>query len=158
MRAPRAGTIRVVWFGAEEVGGLGGAAYAKAHASERHATASESDFGADRIWRFEVTCPPPPCRSRTGYKPRSRPAGYRTGQWTGRRRDRYRPTLKLGTAAIDLNQSGWDYFDTHHTPDDVLDRVDPAALRQNVAAWTADAGSRRQRARADRRRQAAIKG
>jgi carboxypeptidase Q len=28
------------------------------------------------------------------------------------------------------------YFDTHHTPDDVLDRIDPAQLAQNVAAWT----------------------
>ena len=25
----------------------------------------------------------------------------------------------------------------HHTPDDTLDKVDPAQLRQNVAAWTA---------------------
>ena len=50
-------TIRVVWFGAEEVGGMGGDAYARAHASERHASASESDFGADRVWRFEVNLP-----------------------------------------------------------------------------------------------------
>src|SRR4051795_3244228 len=45
-------TIRVVWFGAEEPGGFGGAAYAKAHGTERYAIAGESDFGADRIWRF----------------------------------------------------------------------------------------------------------
>src|SRR3546814_3184669 len=47
-------TIRVVWFGAEEVGGFGGEAYAEAHGDERHAAAAESDFGADRIWRFET--------------------------------------------------------------------------------------------------------
>src|SRR3982750_3834972 len=45
-------TIRGVWFGAEEPGGFGGAALAKAHASDRYAIAGESDFGADRIWRF----------------------------------------------------------------------------------------------------------
>ena len=45
-------TIRVVWFGAEEPGGFGGAALAKAHASDRYAVAGESDFGADRVWRF----------------------------------------------------------------------------------------------------------
>ena len=45
-------TIRVVWFGAEEPGGFGGAAYAKAHGKERYAIAGESDFGADRVWRF----------------------------------------------------------------------------------------------------------
>ena len=32
---------------------------------------------------------------------------------------------------------GTRYFDYHHTPDDTLDKVDPAQLRQNVAAWTA---------------------
>ena len=44
---------------------------------------------------------------------------------------------QAGTAAIDLNQDGTRYFDYHHTPDDTLDKVDPAQLRQNVAAWTA---------------------
>src|SRR5690242_3741892 len=44
--------IRIVWFGAEEPGGFGGQAYAKTHGSERYAIAGESDFGADRIWRF----------------------------------------------------------------------------------------------------------
>ena len=47
------------------------------------------------------------------------------------------PIMKLGTAAIDLAQDGTRYFDMHHTPDDTLDKVDPAQLRQNVAAWTA---------------------
>ena len=50
-------TIRVVWFGDEETGGFGGAAYAKAHAGENHAMAAESDFGADRVWRFETNLP-----------------------------------------------------------------------------------------------------
>src|SRR3954466_5652320 len=45
-------TIRVVWFGAEEPGGLGGKALAQAHTNDRYAIAGESDFGADRVWRF----------------------------------------------------------------------------------------------------------
>src|SRR5437764_5449513 len=45
-------TIRVVWFGAEEPGGLGGKAYAATHGKEAYAIAGESDFGADRVWRF----------------------------------------------------------------------------------------------------------
>lgn len=130
-------TIRVVWFGAEEVGGLGGAAYAKAHASERHATASESDFGADRIWRFEVNLPAAALPIADRLQTALAPLGIARGSGLGGDGTDIGPTLKLGTAAIDLNQSGWDYFNTHHTPDDVLDRVDPAALRQNVAAWTA---------------------
>jgi hypothetical protein len=46
------------------------------------------------------------------------------------------PTIATGVAGVDLNQSGLRYFDTHHTPDDTLERVDPEQLRQNVAAWT----------------------
>ena len=37
---------------------------------------------------------------------------------------------------VGLSQDGTRYFDYHHTPDDTLDKVDPAQLRQNVAAWT----------------------
>ncbi|MGE0045398.1 MAG: M20/M25/M40 family metallo-hydrolase, partial [Hyphomonadaceae bacterium] len=46
-RRPRR-TIRIVLFGAEETGVLGGAEYARAHAEElpRHVLAWESDFGA----------------------------------------------------------------------------------------------------------------
>jgi carboxypeptidase Q len=32
-------------------------------------------------------------------------------------------------------QQGMDYFDLHHTPDDTLDKIEPAALDQSVAAY-----------------------
>ena len=47
------------------------------------------------------------------------------------------PTVAMGVPAFRLNQDGNDYFDTHHTADDVLDRIDPEAMDQNVAAWAA---------------------
>ncbi|MBB4616956.1 M20/M25/M40 family metallo-hydrolase [Sphingomonas abaci] len=129
-------TIRVVWFGDEEIGGFGGEAYARAHAGEYHATASESDFGADRVWRFE-----------TNFGPAAKPIGDRLAvtlaplgivRGTGTAGDGtdIAPVVKTGVAGVDLNQSGLRYFDYHHTPEDTLDRVDPAQLRQNVAAWT----------------------
>ena len=48
-------TIRVVMWGAEEVGLFGGKAYAAQHADEldRHVLAAESDFGAGEIYRFD---------------------------------------------------------------------------------------------------------
>ena len=46
-------TIRIVWFGAEEVGLLGGHAYRAAHGREPHYALIESDFGADRIWKVD---------------------------------------------------------------------------------------------------------
>jgi Zn-dependent M28 family amino/carboxypeptidase len=45
--------------------------------------------------------------------------------------------LAAGAPGVGLSQDGTYYFDLHHTPDDTLDKVDPEALRQNVAAWTA---------------------
>src|SRR5690606_20987011 len=47
-------TIRVVLFGNEEGGLVGARAYAAKHASNlsKHVFASESDFGAGRIWRL----------------------------------------------------------------------------------------------------------
>jgi len=130
-------TIRVVWFGAEEPGGFGGAALAKAHAGDRYAIAGESDFGADRIWRF------------SSQLMKSDPAAY--GQLTAAlaplgitKNDKgeadgtdVEETIKAGAPWVSLNQDGIRYFDWHHTPDDTLDKIDPQQLRQNVAAWTA---------------------
>jgi hypothetical protein len=38
-------------------------------------------------------------------------------------------------AVIDMRQDMTHYFDLHHTPDDTLDKVDPADLQQNVDTW-----------------------
>jgi carboxypeptidase Q len=35
-----------------------------------------------------------------------------------------------------LRQDGLDYFDTHHTADDTLDKIDPKQLDQAVAVWS----------------------
>ena len=130
-------TIRVVWFGAEEPGGYGGKDYARVHGAERHATAGESDFGADRIWRYEVNLPETAKPIADRLQTALAPLGIGRGAGVGGDGTDVGPTLALGVAAIDLNQDGTRYFDTHHTPDDTLDRIDPEQLRQNVAAWTA---------------------
>ena len=129
-------TIRVVWFGDEETGGFGGLAYAKAHIGERHALAAESDFGADRIWRFQTNLPDNAKvitdRLATALDPLSVVRGASAaGDGTD-----VEPTMATGVASVNLNQNGLRYFDWHHTPEDTLDRIDPEQLRQNVAAWT----------------------
>ncbi|USU12641.1 M28 family peptidase [Sphingomonadaceae bacterium OTU29THOMA1] len=129
-------TIRVVWFGAEEPGGYGGKEYARVHGGERHATAGESDFGADRVWRFEVNLPESAKAVADRLQSALAPLGISRGTGIGGDGTDVGPTMALGVAAIDLNQDGTRYFDTHHTPDDTLDRIDPEQLRQNVAAWT----------------------
>ena len=44
---------------------------------------------------------------------------------------------QLGMPVVVLKQNGWDYFDLHHTPDDTLDKIAPADVAQNVAAYAA---------------------
>ncbi len=133
--APRR-TIRVVWFGAEEVGGMGGAAYFKAHKEDPHVLAAESDFGADRIWRVDLNLPDTAAAAGARLAAALAPLGIVKGSATAGDGTDVGPVMRSGVAAIDLNQSGIRYFDYHHTPEDTLDRVDPEQLRQNVAAWT----------------------
>ena len=130
-------TIRVVWFGAEEPGGLGGEAYAKAHGREAHAIAGESDFGADRIWRFSTQLSKSDPATYAQLTAALAPLGITKNDKGDADGTDVEPTIKMGAPWISLNQDGIRYFDYHHTPDDTLDKIDPAQLRQNVAAWTA---------------------
>jgi carboxypeptidase Q len=129
-------TIRVVWFGAEEPGGLGGAAYARMHLSEKHVLAGESDLGADRVWTFAMTAnaSSTPLADRLALA--LEPLGITRGSAPAQGDTDVAPMVASGVPAIDLLQDATRYFDVHHTPDDTLDKIDPAQLRQNVAAWT----------------------
>ncbi len=129
-------TIRVLWAGAEELGGWGGRAYAEKHA-EPHALAMESDFGAGRVWRVGFSLNnvnKPLAGSIAGALSK---IGIVRGEGKANGGTDIRPIIvKQKLAVVDLDQDGTRYFDLHHTPDDTLDKVDPADLAQNVAAWT----------------------
>ncbi|MFZ2998531.1 M28 family peptidase [Sphingobium sp.] len=132
--APRR-TIRVLMAGAEEVGGDGARAYYKAHGTEKHALAMESDFGADRVWRVDFKLPQGHDALAGRIAAALAPLGVGKGaQEAGGGAD-IAPLVKAGVPVIDLQQDGTRYFDLHHTPDDTLDKVDMAQLQQNVAAW-----------------------
>ncbi|HEY0626838.1 MAG TPA: M20/M25/M40 family metallo-hydrolase [Allosphingosinicella sp.] len=129
-------TIRVVLFGAEEVGLFGSNAYYERHKDENIVMVAESDFGADRIWRMRTRFAEPAraigvrvadllAPLGIAVAPGDAGGGPDTGIW-----------VRNGRAAIDLSQDGIRYFDYHHTPDDTLDKIDQEQLRQNVAAWT----------------------
>jgi Zn-dependent M28 family amino/carboxypeptidase len=45
------------------------------------------------------------------------------------------PSVEKGAPWAQLAQDGSDYFDWHHTANDTLDKVDPKALDQQVAAY-----------------------
>ncbi|WP_294391853.1 M20/M25/M40 family metallo-hydrolase [uncultured Sphingomonas sp.] len=130
-------TIRIVWFGAEEVGGFGGDAYAKAHGAEKHMVVAESDFGADRVWSLAVNTGAQGNPMVERLSEVLAPLGITRSHGAAHGGTDVEPTAATGTAVMDLRQDGLRYFDLHHTADDTLDKVDPAQLRQNVAAWTA---------------------
>jgi hypothetical protein len=130
-------TIRVVWFGSEEVSGYGSKAYRAAHQAENVVFVAESDFGADRVWRMDPTfaAADKPIVDRIAAL--LAPLGITVGTQRAEAGADLGAWAKAGVAAIELNQDGTRYFDLHHTPDDTLDKIDPAQLAQNVAAWTA---------------------
>lgn len=132
-------TIRVVMFGAEEVGLVGAKAYAEQHKSEldKHMVGAESDFGAGKVWRFETRF----AEEKLGIAEQMHrllaPLGIARGANTASGGPDMGPLRQLGMPVVTLKQNGWDYFDLHHTADDTLDKINPEDVAQNVAAYAA---------------------
>jgi hypothetical protein len=132
-------TIRVVLFGAEEMN-FSGAAYAQAHEGEtgKIVVAGEADFGARNV--YSVQLPGGAAGSDFGHTieriiaPLGANVDRRPALGGG---DDIRELQKAGVPAVSLRQDGLDYFDTHHTADDTLDKIDPKQLDQAVAVWSA---------------------
>lgn len=128
-------TIRIVAFGAEEVGLLGAHAYVKLHADTLvdHVLATESDFGAGKPYEVHQSV-------KSGqdviasmaeimelpFNPKAETNG---GPDIG-------PLHDKGVPAMRFQQDGIDYFDLHHTPDDTFDKIEPEDMAKNVAAFT----------------------
>jgi len=129
-------TIRIVWFGAEEPGLFGGNAYRARYGKEPHYALIESDFGADKIWKVDSKLGDARKAEAEAIGKALAPLGIVTGSFTEADGSDIGPMLNDGMPGIGLSQDGTRYFDIHHTPDDTLDKIDPAQLRQNVAAWT----------------------
>ena len=130
-------TIRVVAFANEERGLFGGFAYAKAHAGElvKHAIVSESDFGAGRIYGFDAGVADYANDAVQQIARALAPLGVEWRPGEGSPESDIGPYAGDGAAWAWLGHDGTDYFDLHHTADDTLDKIDPQALAQNVAAY-----------------------
>ena len=135
-------TIRVILWGAEELGLIGARAYAKARQEDGsiadHVIGSESDFGAGPIYGLQSSSNVSPnaihvvdtMAGLMGKLGVSRRSGDTSGG------PDMIPLAALGVPALNLMQDGTDYFDLHHTPDDTFDKVNPEHMRQNLAVWT----------------------
>ncbi|RPE80892.1 M28 family peptidase [Vulcaniibacterium tengchongense] len=130
-------TIRVIAFANEEQGLHGGKAYAARHAADvaKHQIAAESDFGAGRIYAFSTSAPEHAKAAEAQIAQALAPLGIEHRPGKGGPGPDLGPFAQQGLAWAWLAQDGTDYFDLHHTPDDTLDKIDPRALAQNVAAY-----------------------
>ena len=132
-------TIRVVLFGSEEIGLKGGFAYAEQHKDElsAHIVATESDFGAERIYGIQGGKSLASQRLAKQFSTNLAGLGieYLPGETEGG--PDVIPMANQGVQTIRLNQDGMDYFDLHHTADDTFDKIDPEAMAQNTAAYAA---------------------
>ncbi|GAB4199416.1 MAG: M28 family metallopeptidase [Wenzhouxiangellaceae bacterium] len=132
-------TIRIVYFGSEEVGIAGSKAYADRYADtlDRHMVAVESDFGARRIWRLQTAFGDDQLDKAKAFFRVLRPLGVTPGDNLARGGPDLTFLRLGGVPVVSLTQNGWDYFDYHHTADDTLDKIDREDLAQNVAVYTA---------------------
>ncbi|GAB3032422.1 M20/M25/M40 family metallo-hydrolase [Bowmanella dokdonensis] len=131
-------TIRVVLFAAEEVGLVGAKAYAAAHQDDmdKHIIGAESDFGAGPVWALSAKVGAQALPVIDSMAQLMGALGVVRSDSIASGGPDVGQMVKLGMPAVDLMQDGTDYFDLHHTADDTLDKVDPKALQQNLAAWT----------------------
>ena len=127
-------TLRVVAFGAEEVGLLGAYAYVEAHKDtdlDKHVLATESDFGAGPAYEVKSGVKSGEDVIRDMANAMGLPMSDRVtngGPDIG-------PMFAEGVPVMRFQQEGTDYFDLHHTPDDTFDKINPDEIAQNVAAF-----------------------
>lgn len=137
-RAPRR-TVRVIAYANEEQGLYGGKAYAEARAAAgevaAHQLGAESDFGAGRVYALRAGVDPAawPVIAKIGEV--LAPLGIATEASGGSPGPDVGPIVAKGAPWAQLAQDGIDYFDYHHTANDTLDKIDPRALDQQVAAY-----------------------
>lgn len=132
-------TIRVVAFANEEQGLIGARQYAEHHAAavREHLIGAESDFGAGRIYALRSNAPDHawPAIEQVGGV--LAPLGIVVERDKGGAGPDMIPMVTRGMTWAQLAQDGTDYFDYHHTANDTLDKIEPAALDQQVAAYAA---------------------
>ncbi len=135
-------SIRVVAFANEESGLFGGRAYAETHKDDiaNAVLGSESDLGADAIWQITASVKPEARAAIDQLAGLLKPLDIAyDASAPGHGGSDLSAVHGVGMAAVSLHQDATRYFDWHHTADDTLDKIDPALLRQNVAAYVATA-------------------
>jgi len=128
-------TIRVVAYGSEEIGLLGGFAYRDKYKAElsNHMMATESDFGAEAPYEVHYNW----TEGREDMQALADLLGLPLVKKDTTGGPDIGPIKREGVPAMRLQQDGTDYFDLHHTPDDTFDKIDPKEMAKNTAGFAA---------------------
>jgi carboxypeptidase Q len=131
-------TIRVVLWTAEELGGVNGAtAYRDAHRAEadKHVLAMESDNGVFRPLALGVTAGPGGYEIAKQIATLLKPAGVDSAQNNAGGAADIGPMMQLGVPGMVPVTDGTKYFWYHHSEADMIDKLDPKEIAQNVAVF-----------------------
>ncbi|MFH1529178.1 MAG: M20/M25/M40 family metallo-hydrolase [Pseudomonadota bacterium] len=132
-------TVRVVLYMDEEMGGVGGKAYAGAEArkAEPHVYAIESDRGGFVPLGFSVDAEDPVVEGlRRRTLPMLKLLGLHDLERGGGGVD-IGPLVEIGCTTIGLIPDSQRYFDVHHSDNDVLEAVHPRELELGAIAMAA---------------------
>lgn len=130
-------TLRVVLFANEEFGLSGAKAYAAQPPEilDRHVLAMGADLGAGPVWQLESHVDGGSLAVVREMARLLRPLGVEAGGNTATSIPDLQPLQRLGVPVLAPALDATNYFDVHHTANDVLSQVDAEALRQSVAVY-----------------------
>jgi hypothetical protein len=134
-------TIRVVLFANEEFGTSGSQAYLAAHQADadKHVLGFEADLGAGPVWRLSSRVNPRQLPAIDQVYKALAPFKLVRGDNEAKGGSDLEGLAQLGMPLLEPGLDASTYFDVHHTANDTLAQVDPAALRQSVAAFAVGA-------------------
>lgn len=132
-------TIRVVLFANAEFGGTGAMAYAARHADDldRIVLAADAPYGGLPIWRFDTGVAREALPRTAAIARVLAPLGILHGGSDFSGDVDTHPLFMRGVPVVRLLPDARRYYDIAATANDTLDKIDFAALKQNVAAYAA---------------------
>jgi carboxypeptidase Q len=130
-------TVRVVLYANEEAGLDGSRAYTAAalESGERHVVGIEADSGAGLIYRFNSGVGEDALPVIDAMRRVLAPLGIEGGDNSATGGADLSTLRAAGMPVLAMQHDMTRYFDLHHNANDTLDKVDPEALRQAVAAY-----------------------
>jgi hypothetical protein len=130
-------TLRVVLFANEENGSAGSRAYAAAHEQTlaNHVLGIESDYGAGPVWQFSSRVHPADVGVIDQIHRALGPLKIARGTNEAPGNADLSPLVARGMPILGAELDGTYYLDVHHTANDTMAQVDPAAIRQSAATF-----------------------